>query len=213
MSQSEDVESYVKQPDLLVELCREVIERLLSAESVNGETAAMEAQLKEIARAIDKLDKQGVHVPDVLRAEKTRLAATLGVNADATQALSNLVSELEELLSSLKGRLGPTPGTASIKKPRAKLSKSPKTNSKILRQLIIEALHHFGGSAHKNDILKYMEEKLHGNLLSGDLEWREATDNFAWQNNACWERNAMKNDGILKANSPRGIWELREDYR
>lgn len=213
MSHSEEVERYVKKPGLLVELCREVIERLLDAWNSNGETAAMETQLKEIARAIDKLDKQGVQVPEGLRAEKTRLAATLGMSADATQTLNNLVGELEELLKSLKDRLGRTPGTASTKKHLAKQSKSPKTDKTILRQLIIEALRHLGGSAHKNDILKYMEEKLHGNLLPGDMEWRETTDNFAWQNNACWERNAMKNDGILKANSPRGIWELREDYR
>lgn len=213
MSHSEEVERYVKKPGLLVELCREVIERLLDAWNSNGETAAMETQLKEIARAIDKLDKQGVQVPEGLRAEKTRLAATLGVNTDATQTLNNLVGELEELLNDLKDRLGRTPGTASTKKHLAKQSKSPKTDKTILRQLIIEALRHLGGSAHKNDVLKYMEEKLHGNLLPGDMEWREATDNFAWQNNACWERNAMKNDGILKANSPRGFWELSEDYR
>jgi len=213
MSHSEDVESYVKEPGLLVELCREVIERLLDAWSANGETVAMEAQLKEIARAIDKLDKQGVQVPEGLRAEKTRLAATLGVNTDATQTLNNLVGELEELLNDLKDRLGRTPGTASTKKHLAKQSKSPKTDKTILRQLIIEALRHLGGSAHKNDVLKYMEEKLHGNLLPGDMEWRETTKDLAWQNNACWERNAMKNDGILKANSPRGFWELSEDYR
>lgn len=213
MSHSEEVERYVKKPGLLVELCREVIERLLDAWNSNGETAAMETQLKEIARAIDKLDKQGVQVPEGLRAEKTRLAATLGMSADATQTLNNLVGELEELLNDLKDRLGRTPGTASTKKHLAKQSKSPKTDKTILRQLIIEALRHLGGSAHKNDVLKYMEEKLHGNLLPGDMEWREATDNFAWQNNACWERNAMKNDGILKANSPRGFWELSEDYR
>lgn len=213
MSHSEEVERYVKEPGLLVELCREVIERLLSAESVNGETAAMEAQLKVIARAIDKLDKQGVRVPQGLRAEKTRLAAALGVNADATQTLINLVGELDALLKTLKDRLGCTPETAPTKKSRAKQSKSSKTDKTILRQLIIEALRHLGGSAHKNDVLKYMEEKLHGKLLPGDLEWREATHDLVWQNNACWERNAMKNDGILKANSPRGFWELSEDYQ
>ena len=45
----------------------------------------MEAQLREIARAIDKLDKLGVPVPDALRAEKTRLAAALGVSAEASR--------------------------------------------------------------------------------------------------------------------------------
>jgi ribosomal protein S20 len=212
MSHGGEVERYVKDPSLLVELCREVIERL-DAGSENGETPAMEAQLREIARAIDKLDKQGVPVPDVLRAEKARLAAALGVSAESAQTLNHLADELEELLKDLNDRIGRTPAAALAKKPRAKRSKSPKTDKTILRQLIVDALRHLGGSAPKNDVLKYMEEKLHGKLLPGDLEWREATNDHAWQNNACWERYVMTRDGTLKAGSPRGIWELSEDHR
>jgi ribosomal protein S20 len=212
MGQDGAVERYVKDPSSLVELCREVIERL-DAGSDNGETAAMEAQLREIAHAIDKLDKQGVPVPDALRAEKTRLAAALGLSAEATQTLNHLADELEELVKDLNDRIGRTPEATTAKKPRAQRSKSPKTDKSILRQLIVEALRHFGGSAPKNDVLKYMEEKLQGKLLPGDLEWREATNDHAWQNNACWERYAMTQDGTLKTGSPRGIWELNEDYR
>lgn len=208
MSSGGEVERYVKDPSLLVELCREVIERLDTG-SDNGETAAMEVQLREIARAIDKLDKQGVPVPDALRAEKTRLAAALGASTEASQTLNHLADELEELLADLKSRIGRTAEATPAKKACAKRSKSPKTDKTILRKLIIEALRHLGGSASKNDVLKYMEEKLKGKLLPGDLEWREATNDHAWQNNACWERFAMTQDGTLKTGSPRGIWELR----
>jgi hypothetical protein len=212
MSHDAEVERYVKDPIRLVELCREVIERL-DAGTENGETAAMEAQWREIARAIDKLDKQDVPVPDALRAEKTRLATALGVSADATQTLNHLADELEDLLKDLMDRIGRTPEATPAKKPRAKRSKSPKTNKTILRKLIVEALRHLGGSAPKSEVLKYMEEKLHGKLLPGDLEWREATNDHAWQNNACWERYAMTQDGTLKTGSPKGIWELSEEHR
>ncbi len=212
MSQGGEIERYVKDPRLLVELCREVIERL-DAWSANGETADMEAKLREIARAIDKLDKQGVPVPDALRAEKTRLAAALGVSAEATQTLNHLTDELEELLKELKDRIGYTSEATSEKTPRAKRSKSPKTDKTVLRQLIIESLRHLGGSAPKNDVLKYMEERLQGKLLPGDLEWREASRDHAWQNNTCWERYAMTQDGTLKTNSPRGTWELSDEHR
>src|SRR5690606_27383243 len=142
------------------------------------------------------------------------LAATLGVSAEATQALNHLADELEELLNELKERIGRTPEATSVKKkPHAKRSKSLKTDKRILRQLIIEALRHLGGSAPKNDVLTYMEEMLHGKLLPGDLEWREATNDQAWQNSACWERYAMTQDGTQKTGSPRGIWELSEDQR
>lgn len=210
MSHEADVERYVSDPSLLVSLCREVIERL-GAGTDNDGAVAMETQLREIARAIEKLDKQGVPVPDALRAEKTRLASALGVNAQAAETLNYLADELAALVKELRGRIGYSSGLTPAKKRRTKRSKSPKTDKTILRELIVEALRHFGGSASKNDVLRYMEDKLHDKLLPGDLEWREATNDHAWQNNACWERYAMTQDGTLKSGSPRGTWELSED--
>ena len=211
MTNGSEVDRYVKDPSLLLELCQEVIDRL-DAGSENDDTAAMEAQLREIAKAIDKLDKIGVAVPDALRAEKTRLAAALGISAEAVQVLSHLADELEELLKGLKTRLGRTSDGDTSKKPRAKRSRSAKTSNATLRDLIVEALRQHGGSCHKNDVLKYMEQKLNGKLLPGDMEWRETTRDHAWQNNACWERYQMTKDGVLKTGSPRGIWELSEDH-
>lgn len=211
MSQEVNIENYVKDPSLLVELVNEVIDRLSNGQDESS-MAEMEAQLREVAEAIDNLDKVGVPIPDALRAEKTRLAAALGVQAQITQTLGMFSDELDEIVRDLKSRLGRS-GQVSEKKPRAKRSKSPKTDKHTLRQLLIEALQHLGGSAHKNEVLKYMEQKLEGKLLPGDLEWREATNDYAWQNNACWERFRLIEDGIFKAGSPRGIWELNEEHR
>lgn len=212
MTSEAEVDRYVKAPCLLMELLREVVDRLDDGGD-DGETAAMEAQLREIARAIDKLDKLGVPIPDPLRAEKTRLAAALSMSAEPTQALNHLANELEAFLADLKSRIGRLSEPLSAKKSRPKRSKSPKTDKAILRNLIIEALRHFGGSAPNNDVLGYLEKKLHGKLLPGDLEWRDAANEPAWRNNARWERFVMTQDGTLKPGSPRGIWELSEDRR
>ena len=209
MSHAAEIDRYVKAPFQLVELCREVIDHLESGGD-NGETSAMEAQLREIAKAIDKLEKQGVPVPEPLRAEKTRLAAALGIEAESTQALNHLADELEELLRDLKSRLGRDVEPSVQKKSKAKRSKVPKTSKAVLRKLIVEALHHLGGAAQKSEVLKYMEHKLQGKLLPGDLEWRKTTNDYAWQNNACWERFMMTQDGVMKTGSPRGMWELTE---
>lgn len=143
MSYRGEVERYVKNPSLLVELCRGVIEEL-DAGADNCEIAAMEVQLHEIARAIDKLDKQGVPVPDALRAEKTRLVAALGVSAEATRILSYLLNELEELTRDLKLRIDRSLEATPAKKPRTNRSKSFKTNKTILHTHIVEALRDLG---------------------------------------------------------------------
>jgi len=34
-----------------------------------------------------------------------------------------------------------------------------------------------------------------------------------WRNTAQWARNSMVKEGLLKSNSPRGIWEISEAGR
>lgn len=211
MTDEAEIDRYANDPSLLLELCQEVIDRL-DAGPENDETNAMEAQLREIAKAIDQLDKIGVAVPDPLRAEKTRLAAALGVSAEAMQVLNQFADELEELLKGLKARLGRSSEGDPTKKKRSRRPRSPKTPKATLRELIVEALRHHGGTCRRNDVLEYMEQRLTGKLLPGDLEWRESSRDYAWRNNACWERNQMTKDGVLKTGSPHGIWELSEDH-
>ena len=59
-------------------------------------------------------------------------------------------------------------------------------------------------------MIEDMGRQLDGQLLPGDLEWRESTGEYAWQNNAKWERYKMTQDGTLRSDSPRGFWELGE---
>ena len=152
----------------------------------------------------------GVPVPDALRGEKTRLAAELGIQAQAGQALHHLADELEAILKDINTRLGRGSDPKATKKPRGKRSRSPKTDNKVLRKYIIQALKKLGGRARVPDVIEEMGRQLEGKLLPGDLEWRESTGEYAWQNNAKWERYNMTQDGILRSDSPRGYWELGE---
>lgn len=212
MSHGVDLDRLVKDPSLLMDLCREVIDRL-DTENDEAETAPMEAQLREIAKAVEKLEKLGVPVPDALRAEKTRLAAALGVRTEATQAMQHLADDLEELLRDLKSRLGRDVDPSTPKKSRVKRSRSPKTGSDVLREHIIHTLRKFGGRGKVAEVLDEMERELKGKLLPGDLEIRQDGKTLAWRNNAQWERLRMVHDGTLRQDSPNGVWELREAHR
>ena len=100
MSKDSDIERFAKDPSLLAELCREVIDKI-HAGSDDAKVGEKEAQLREISRTIERLEKTGIAVPDVLRAEKTRLAADLGIKAEAAQALNHLADEFDEMLKDL----------------------------------------------------------------------------------------------------------------
>ena len=208
MSDGVDRDRFVKDPGLLVELCREVIDEL-DSDACDSDVAEREAQLREIAKTIERLDKASVAVPEVLRAEKTRLAASLAVHADSTQALAQLADEFANILKDLKTRLGQTPSNAAPR-TKGKRSQAPKTDKVVLREQIIHALMKLGGSARVAEVIEEMGQQLEGKLLPGDLEWREATNEYVWQNNAKWVRYQMTQDGTLRSDSPYGIWALRE---
>jgi len=207
MSQTSNIERYAKDPSLLIELCRDVIDRLDTG-SNNDDTAAMEAQLREIAKTIEKLEKMGVPVPDALRGEKTRLAAALSITAEDARALQQLIDEFEDLLKDLRSRLNVNTVPADGKPIRRKRSNSPKTDPQTLRAHIIAALRNLGGRGRVADVLDEIGKQLEGKLLPGDLEIRQDGKTLAWRNNAQWERLRMVHDGTLRSDSSNGYWEL-----
>lgn len=211
MNDGEAIDRFVKDPSQLVELCRDVIDQL-DASSEEIAVAEQEAQLRAIAKAIEQLEKSGVAVPEPLRAEKVRLAASLAVHADAKQALAQLADEFQDILKDLRERLGQNTNAPEAK-PRGKRSKLPKTPQPVLRQHILQALRKLGGRARVSEVIEEMARQLEGKLLPGDTVWREATNEPAWQNNAKWERFQMTQDGALRRGSPRGVWELGEDQK
>jgi hypothetical protein len=212
MKNDADIDRFARDPSLLIELCREVIARLDKGPD-DPKAGEKEAQLREIAKAVEKLEKMGVAVPDSLRAEKTRLAAALGVKTAASEALNLLAEEIEGILKDLKGRLKCSTRPRAPMNQQGKRSRSLKTDKKVLREIIIKSLRTLGGRGKVTSVIKEMGQLLNGKLLPGDLEWRESTSEYAWQNNAKWERYHMTQDGILRSDSPRGYWELNEDHR
>lgn len=213
MSMPDDIERFIRDPSLLVKLCRDVIDRL-DAVSEDTEVSEQRTQLREISRSIERLEKAGVSVPVALRGEKLRLAADLGIKADATQALTQLVGEFAEIVHELKIRLNldgrEKPTLKKLAKGK-KRSLAPKTPAITLRHEIIRALKKLGGRASVSDVVAQIGNQLDGKLVAGDLTWREATNEYAWQNNVKWERYRMIQEGILRNDSPRGIWDLNKD--
>jgi len=209
---NECIDPYIKDPNLLIELCRDVINGIDST-PCNSNTVEKEAQLREIARAVEQLEKKGISVPDSLRAEKTRLAAGLESHIQSDQALRHLAQELDVIVKDLNDRLGINKIATKTPKPRKKRSRTPKTDTKILRKHIIKALQTLGGRAKVADVLDEIGHQMKGKFLPGDLEWRESANEYVWQNNAQWERYRMAQDGTLRNDSQRGYWELGEDQK
>jgi restriction endonuclease Mrr len=83
------------------------------------------------------------------------------------------------------------------------------TPQKDFREPILLAIGQMGGSAPKPDVLRRVEELLTTPLTEDDERVLRSRDEATWRNRASWERNAMKDHGLLKADTP-GLWTLTE---
>jgi len=91
---------------------------------------------------------------------------------------------------------------------KGKLTKGLKTPPQAYRRPILEALYELGGRASVQDVLKTVEQKVKSLLTEFDYQRLPSGIDTRWRNTAQWERLALVKDGLLKADSPSGIWEL-----
>jgi restriction system protein len=75
---------------------------------------------------------------------------------------------------------------------------------------IVESLRDRHGSAETDDVLKAVFKKVELRLKRVDRELMENSGEPRWRLNARWERKSMALDGLLKPDSPHGLWELTE---
>jgi len=82
------------------------------------------------------------------------------------------------------------------------------TSQREYRIPILETLIEIGGKGRMEKILKKIEGKIGNKLTTKDQEMLPSGTSVRWKNAAQWEREKMKEEGLLKADSPRGIWEI-----
>jgi len=100
-----------------------------------------------------------------------------------------------------------TKGTKQIKR---KIKKGIKTPQSQYRIPILQVLRDLGGRGEANEILAKVYEKMKDKLSQIDLELLSSGNDYRWRNTAQWARNTMVNEGLLRNDSPRGIWEITE---
>lgn len=83
-----------------------------------------------------------------------------------------------------------------------------RTPQQVYRQPILRSLYHAGGAKAVNEVLDDIERALGDQLNDVDRQRLNSGRDVRWRNAAQWERAVMVRVGILKSDSPRGIWEL-----
>ncbi|WP_026370090.1 winged helix-turn-helix domain-containing protein [Kallotenue papyrolyticum] len=174
--------------------------------------AAFEILLEEIEAEVDLVNKTGAHAFAAGDHERARTALDRARQITAFRdKVALLRTEWEHLAPERQvGQL-----MADVGRPYAgRLRKGLRTREAAFYRPILQALDELGGSANIRRVLARVEELMRAQLSPVDYEpLNSDPDTPRWFNTAQWARNAMVKQGLLKSDSPRGLWELSEAGR
>lgn len=100
------------------------------------------------------------------------------------------------------------------KRSAKRLSRGERTPGEAHRLPILRALVALGGEAPMQQVLDRVYQEMKHELKPVDLEpLPSSPETPRWRNAAQWERFRMVQEGLLRADSPRGIWAITRQGR
>lgn len=104
--------------------------------------------------------------------------------------------------------------TRAERRNLGKLRKGQRTPESAYYLPILQVLQEMGGSGKVAEVLSRVGKLMKPVLKPVDYDpLASGPDNPRWRNAAQWARNSMIRDGLLKADSPRGVWEISDAGR
>lgn len=142
---------------------------------------------------------------------------TIRIDAEVWERLQDMAVPFEDTPNSVLRRvLGlkhEIAGKASRRVRRGKQKLEGNTPSAAFREPIIEALLKLDGQAKVREVVKAVGEKLAEQLTEVDKEPLLGRGEIRWENAVRWQGYYLQQEGMLRNDSPRGIWELPEKGR
>jgi len=174
----------------------------------NEVNAAFEILLEEIEMVANAVNEAGAQAMSRGQYEKARECIDTGTRLEEFRAKAKeLQGEWSSLFAARVPRARQRPGRGVT----VRLGRGLRTPEEAFRRPILEALNECGGSAPMEEVLALVERKVERVLNPHDWE-PLASDPKAvrWRNTAQWCRAQLVREGLMRAGSPRGIWELSD---
>lgn len=172
--------------------------------------SAFEILLEEVEAEIDFVNGVGANAFEARDYERVKEAhERAGVLVAFRDRVATLRTEWDAL-AAVAGR-EEDEETKAARQNLGRLRKGIRTPDKEFRIPILKVLAAMGGSGKVGDILDRLDKALKPVLKDVDYQpLASDPNNLRWRNTAQWARNSMVKDGLLKADSPRGVWEITE---
>ncbi|MDO8586146.1 MAG: winged helix-turn-helix domain-containing protein [Armatimonadota bacterium] len=180
-------------------------------DGITGVDAAFESLLEEIEQVVGEINQAGSQ------------AFSQG-NYDKAQDVlgqAGRVTAFREKVAGLRGDWGTLYAVQSdevknavSKRNLGKLKKGTRTSEDAYVIPILRALAEAGGRSEIGAVLDRVHKLMRAVLKPVDEDLLQSEPNTPrWRNAAQWARNTMVNDGLLRSDSPRGVWEITDKGR
>lgn len=173
---------------------------------------AFEILLEEVESVVGELNEEGA---EAFRRGDYDAAREIANRVQEVTAFRERVKEMQREWERLLGGF-----SGNIKKRGKKqllaqrLHRGLRTPEDAYRRPILEALVELGGSALIDKVLELVYEKMKDRLNEYDLQPLPSSPKQSrWRNTAQWCRKTMVSEGLLKPDSPRGVWEITDAGR
>ncbi|MGQ9474681.1 MAG: winged helix-turn-helix domain-containing protein [Actinomycetota bacterium] len=170
----------------------------------NDVVLAFEVLLEEIESAVESLNKMGAEAFEKGDYEGAKELTYKGSQMTLfREKVQNLQKEWKNLFA---------PGVKAKRGEKERLRKGMRTPEDFFREPILQALNELGGSAPMADVLDKVYKAVKSKLNWYDMQPLSSDpQSKRWRNTAQWCRSSLVKEGLLKSDSPRGIWELSEE--
>ena len=157
----------------------------------------------------------------VIEREEGAKAVEAGDYSAAKRAIRS-AERLQEAIDSLTAQTDTKPVVQRTesrprKRPRrdfGRIDPGQKSPPELFEIPILRALETMGGSGRVADVLDRVGAIVQGQLKPVDLDRLPSNDRQPrWRNTAQWSRLDMVKEGLLRADSPKGVWEITEQGR
>jgi restriction system protein len=176
-------------------------------------SSAFEILLEEVEAEIDFVNGIGSKAFDGRDYDKAKEALErAGVLTAFRDKVAGLRKEWNDIAAI--GESQEDEETKAERRNLGKLRKGMRTPESVFYRPILQALNEMGGSGKTAEVLDRVGQIMKGVLKEVDYQpLASSPDNLRWRNTAQWARNSMVQEGLLKADSPRGVWELSDKGR
>ena len=176
-------------------------------------SSAFEMLLEEVEAEIDFVNNVGAKAFEVRDYDKAKealeRAATLTAFRDRVAGLRKEWEELAAVAESQEDE-----ETKAARRDLGRLRRGLRTPEVNYYQPILQVLAEMGGSGKVAEILDRVGEVMKPILKDVDYDpLASSPDLPRWRNAAQWARNSMVHEGLLKPDSPRGVWEIADKGR